>query len=107
MNSIKTYILVALSCLSLSGCITTTALYGAKFEPVENTIDTYTLAIAFGGTNFDTRTVEAATRKDLVAEARKLLSTNKSYSGYKIIDFKKIQSPFSKVIYTVKFARKK
>ncbi len=58
--------------MTLVGCITTTALYGNKFEAVGN--DVYTLKVMYGGNELRTNGIDKKARKAVVKEAEKFLA---------------------------------
>ena len=90
----------------LSGCVTTTALYGADLNPVAGSEDTYTLKVAYAGTNLTTNRIEKGTRKKLEQRAKEFLASRPEYVGYSVVDFERNLIP-SWIVYTVKFDRAK
>lgn len=87
----------------LTGCVTT-ALYGAKFEPVGE--DTFNLQIAFGGLPITPpQDIEAATRKVLEQEAQKFIEITPEYSSWQVLSYHRKFIP-SAIVYSVKFTRK-
>ncbi len=84
----------------LSGCITTTALYGNKFVPVGDSV--YTLQVAYGGNELRTSSIELATRNSVIQASEEFLAERSDYSSYSIIKFKRVLVP-SYMLYTVKF----
>lgn len=87
--------------VTLVGCITTTALYGNKFEAAGN--DVYTLKVMYGGNEFRTSGIDKTARKTVAKEAEKFLVERDEYTSYEILEFKRILVP-SHLLYTVKFA---
>ena len=93
-------ILICILFLILGGCATT-ALYGQKFESVNNNI--YTLKIAYGGPLYLTEEdVDEEARKIVDREANKFIVNNVQYSTYEVLGYKR-NSISRNIIYTVEF----
>jgi hypothetical protein len=88
---------------TLSGCITTTSLYGNTFQPVGD--DVYTLKVMYGGNEFRTEGIDKKARQVVLSEAKKFIETEDEYSSYEIVEFKRVLVP-SYLLYRVKFAAK-